>query len=72
MSKPKYGYRVLVTRDATESAWVRLVASSPAEAVEVALELARDDLDIDWELDEGNFHDPYLPDPDCVVLEREY
>jgi hypothetical protein len=52
-------YLIRVTRDATESADIEVDANSVAEAEEKALEEAK--LAGDWELDEGNFYEPYLP-----------
>jgi|SoiMethySBSTD1v2_1073268.scaffolds.fasta_scaffold371176_3 hypothetical protein len=57
-------YRVIVTRDATESVAVCVLATSPAEADERALLIARMGNPImKWELDEGNSHDPYIGAP---------
>jgi hypothetical protein len=61
-------YRVIVTRDTTESAWIIVDAASPEEADEAALEQARDG-DVRWDPDEGNELRPYIGDPEgCELL----
>ena len=59
-------YNVLVTRDATESTTITLEAESAEAANEQALQKANDSLVDDWSLDDGNWHKPYLPDPDST------
>lgn len=55
-------YNVLVTREASEHANVRVEADSPEGAEEKALEVTRNE-DLTWEVDEGNYHKPYIADP---------
>lgn len=60
-------YRVIVTRDTTESTVVDVEASSPEEANTKALAEARDYPGrFDWTPDDGVAGDPYLGDPDGV------
>lgn len=70
-------YRVLVTRDVTESATFRVEASSPEEAAERALMDARRGTPYPivsgynpvWERDDCTGGEPYLADPDEAVEE---
>jgi len=63
-------FEVPLTRDATESTTIRVEADTPLEAIEKALERAGvygENLDT-WCLDEGNFHEVYIPDPDAIEV----
>lgn len=62
-------YRVLVTRNITESATVEVFAASREEAAAAAVAKARVDDTTDWEEDEGNVPEVYVSDPDDGVLE---
>jgi len=64
-------YNVCVTRDVTESTRVQVQAASPDDAERRALEIAREDNTLTWELDEGNFPRPYIPDPGNSAEEAE-
>lgn len=64
-------YEVIVTRDATESVTVEVVAQSEADAEAKAKELAYCDDDLPWTLDDGNYHDPYTNGAE-LVSETEY
>ena len=61
-------YKVILTRDATESVLVEVEADNVTHAESVALEQAgRYGEDIDgWELDEGNFNEAYTTGVDKV------
>lgn len=54
-------FRVLVTRDATESCHIEVEAESAREAEGLALEVAGELGK--WELDDCNYHSPYIADP---------
>ncbi len=58
-------YEVLLTREVTESCHVRVKAHSLQEAETKALEKAGlyGENVSGWEIDEGNLHKVYLPDP---------
>ena len=61
-------YRVILTRAATESTTVEVEADTAEEANDKALEIAGrygENLG-NWELDEGNNHEVYLPDPEST------
>jgi hypothetical protein len=64
-------YSVIVTRDATESVTIEVAARSPGEAETKAREEAENNRDLDWTLDDGNFHDPYTNGAE-LVDEVEY
>jgi surface antigen len=51
---PKYS--VLVTRDITESTDVLVEAKSVEEAETIALAKARDDVSLEWTIDDGSVH----------------
>jgi hypothetical protein len=58
-------YEVVITRDLTESCHVRVKARNSHEAEKKALEKAGlfgENVE-GWEIDEGNLHKVYLPDP---------
>lgn len=72
-------FDVIVTRDTTESATIRVTAKNKEEAGDKALEFA-DSHEVDpkpdakyvrsWEQDDGNYpDDAYLPDPDGGIEE---
>jgi hypothetical protein len=70
-------YRVLVTRDVTESATFRVFANSPEEAANLALTQARGPnfpiavagyIPV-WERDDCEPGEPYLGDPEEAVQE---
>ena len=52
-------YTVLVTRDSTESAYIKVEADSKEDAAETALDLAACS-DASWELNDGGSYEPYL------------
>lgn len=56
-------YRVLVTRDATESIALEINAPDVHDAEQLAVERAREDDSLVWELDDGNIPHPYIGDP---------
>lgn len=61
-------WKVMLTREASESTEVEVDADTQEQANEKALEVAGkhgENLDT-WELDEGNLHEVYLPDPDST------
>lgn len=63
-------YRVVLTRDATESCDVIVEADNPQQANEAALEQAGsygENFET-WTLDDGNMHRVYLPDPGSTAL----
>lgn len=65
-------YRVIVTRDATESTILNVMARDEAEAEEQAYEMAGrygDDVE-GWELDEGNNHEIYITDVEKITEEE--
>lgn len=54
-------YNVTITRDTTESVELDLEAPSREEAIEAALQEARDSLDLNWVADDcGAWGDPYF------------
>lgn len=63
-------YSVIVTRDCTESAVVKINASSPEKAQEKALSMAikNDGADLEWEADDcsGMQSDPYTTGCDKI------
>ena len=61
---PQKKYQVILTREASESTTVTVEADSKEAANEKALEMA--DQVPDWSLDDGNYHRPYLPDPNST------
>lgn len=54
-------FKIRLTRDASESVDVEVKAKNEDEAQEKALELA-DTKDLDWSMDDGNDHEPYISD----------
>lgn len=61
-------WNVLVTVDTTCSTEVVVEASTKGEAMDKALDVARDRPNsLNWELDEGNVNSsPYIADPDAA------
>ncbi len=61
-------YLVTVTRNTTESTIVDVEAADANEANIRAIEEARNNPSaFNWVADEGNFAEPYLPDPDSTA-----
>ena len=65
-------YKVILTRDATESVLVEVEADNVTHAESVALrEAGRYGEDVDgWDLDEGNFNEAYTTGVDKVEEEE--
>lgn len=59
-------YHVVVTRDATESVGLTLVAPSGPEAEALAQKVAKYNLELQWTVDEGNYHEPYTNGADEI------
>ncbi|WP_096701342.1 hypothetical protein [Magnetospirillum sp. 15-1] len=61
-------YRVIITRDVTESTFVDVDAESPEQAGTVAFEKLFESADTEWELDEGSWNkgDSYVTGVDEV------
>lgn len=64
-------YSVLLTRDCTESAEIRVIAEDPDKAIDMALYTAANDIHVDWVPDDWSSK-PYLADEECVVDLEEY
>lgn len=64
-------YSVIVTRDATESVTIEVAARSEAEAEEKARDEAENNWDLQWTVDDGNWHQPYTNGAD-LVSETEF
>lgn len=58
-------FDVILTRDCTQSAQVRVTATDAYEAEERAEDLAREK-DLDWEIDEGNDWEVYVTNAEEV------
>jgi len=57
-------YQVIVTREATESVVLEVVADNPEAADNAALAMAESPVNaLDWKTDEGNSHAPYIGAP---------
>lgn len=54
-------YKIIVTRNQTESTVINVSAANENAAKKVALELAGDpQSELDWNLDEGNYSEAYV------------
>ena len=57
-------YKVIITRDLTESTVVTVEAANPDDAHDAALKKLRGQMDTKWEIDDGSWNnsDEYITD----------
>lgn len=63
-------FRVIVTRDVTESTVIEVTAESEEQAETAALDKLHAGTDTEWEIDEGSWNrgSPYITGIDRIVL----
>lgn len=61
-------FRVIVTRDVTESTVVEVEADTEEQAEDAALDKLRDGMDAEWEVDDGSWNQasPYVTGIDPI------
>lgn len=62
-------WRVTVTRELTESCQVQVNSPTLYGAMDAAIHKATTDPSVKWETDEGNYHEPYIPDEEEGVVD---